>query len=201
MGFMKPGEHPSVSQERLPASGPAAFPDAPPQRGGCKLSLLEAFLRVPGVYLAARLLCSRRFVVDGDSMEPGLADGQRLLVDRLVYRFLPPARGDVVVLRDPAQPGVHCVKHIVGLPGEHVQMEMGCVFVGGRPLDEPYAMGQEIAATPFPRQWLLDRDEYFVLGDRRQGSRDSRAFGPLGLRDIVGKEWIRYRLPGSRRRR
>lgn len=197
---MKPGEQPLVSQGRLPASGPAALPDAPLQRGGWKLLLLKALLRVPGVYLAARLLCSRRFVVDGDSMEPGLADGQRFLVDRLVYRFLPPARGDVVVLRDPAQPGVHCVKRIVGVPGEHVQMEMGRVFVGGRPLDEPYAMGQEIAATPFPRQWLLDRDEYFVLGDRRQGSRDSRAFGLVRRGDVVGRVWLRYWPPGAWKR-
>ena len=142
-----------------------------------------------------RWLGSTRFLVEGDSMQPALASRQHLLVDRLAYRFQSPARGDVVVLRDPAQPGVHCVKRIVGLPGEHVQMEMGHVFINESLLDESYAAGRELAEAPFPRQWLLDKDEYLVLGDQRQDSRDSRAFGPVRRGDVVGRVWLRYWPP------
>ena len=133
-------------------------------------------------------------------MQPALASRQHLLVDRLAYRFQSPARGDVVVLRDPAQPGVHCVKRIVGLPGEHVRMEMGRVLINESPLDEPYAAGRDAAETPFPRQWLLDKDEYLVLGDQRQDSRDSRAFGPVRRGDVVGRVWLRYWPPRAWRR-
>ena len=130
-------------------------------------------------------------------MEPTLSSRQRLLVDRLAYRALLPARGDVVVLRDPAQPGVHCAKRIVGLPGEHARMEMGHVVINESLLDEPYAAGRDEAETPAPRQWLLDQDEYLVLGDQRQHSRDSRAFGPVRRGDLVGKVWLRYWPPGA----
>ena len=135
----------------------------------------------------AGVITSVRFLVEGDSMQPGLASGQHLLVDRLAYRFRPPARGDVVVLRDPGQPGLHCIKRIIGLPGEHIRMELGWVFIDGHALEEPYSGGEVLSATPLPNQWLLDHGEYFVLGDRRQDSRDSRSFGPVQWSDIIGK--------------
>ncbi|MDO8750125.1 MAG: signal peptidase I [Dehalococcoidia bacterium] len=160
----------------------------------------EMLHRMPAVTWIGRWLSSTRFLVEGDSMQPALASRQHLLVDRMAYRFQSPARGDVVVLRDPAQPGVHCVKRIVGLPGEHVRMEMGRVLINESPLDEPYAAGRDVAETPFPRQWLLDQDEYLVLGDQRQHSRDSRAFGPVRRGDVVGRVWLRYWPPGALRR-
>ena len=124
-------------------------------------------------------------------MQPALASRRHLLVDRRAYHSQSPERGDIVVLLDPGQPGVHCVKRIVGLPGEHVQMEMGHVFINESPLEEPYAAGKEMAETPFPRQWLLDGDEYLVLGDRRQHSRDR----PVPVEQIIGRAWLRYWPP------
>lgn len=128
-------------------------------------------------------------------MRPLLADGHRLLVSRLAYHQSPPQRGDLVVLRDPVQPDMRYVKRIVGLPREHVQMDGGNVAIGGKALVEPYAQGSESAPNPFPNQWVQDETEYFVLGDRRQDSRDSRTFGPVGRRNIIGKVWMRYWPP------
>ncbi len=152
-------------------------------------------LAIPVVGLFARLLASERFVVDGDSMQPHLASRQHLLVDRMTYRRRPPCRGDVVVLRDPAQPGIYCIKRVVGLPQEHVQMDKGRVLINGHPLAEPYAQHQDISPMPFPSQWLLGQDDYFVLGDRRHDSRDSRSFGPVQQSYITGKAWVRYWPP------
>ena len=125
-------------------------------------------------------------------MQPGLASQQHVLVNRLAYRFTPPHRGDVVVLHDPGLPSSDCIKRIIGLPGEHVQIDKGQVLIDGHPLEEPYVERDKSPGTPFPNQWLLDYDQYLVLGDWRQDSRDSRSFGPIRLGHVVGKAWIRY---------
>ena len=125
-------------------------------------------------------------------MQPGLAHGEKILVDRLAFSPTPPSRGDVIVLLDPGQPGVHCVKRVIGLPGEHVRISRGVVLIDDRPLREPYLAEPAPTDTPSPGQWLLADREYMVLGDFRQNSRDSRAFGPIDASHIVGKAWIRY---------
>ncbi len=180
---MQSDGHATASQEQRLQS----VPDMPSARG-------------PHLWGRRRWLSSVRFVVEGDSMQPTLASRQHLLVDRRAYLFQSPARGDIVVLRDPGQPGIHCVKRIVGLPGEHVRMEMGHVFINESSLDEPYAVGRAATETPFPHQWILDSDEYLVLGDQRQNSRDSRVFGPVRHSDVVGKVWLRYWPPRAWRR-
>ena len=125
-------------------------------------------------------------------MQPGLAHGEKMLVDRLAFSSTPPSRGDVIVLLDPGQPGVHCVKRVIGLPGEHVRISNGVVLINDRPLHEPYLAKPVPIDTPSPSQWLLGNGEYLVLGDFRQDSRDSRSFGPINASHIVGKAWIRY---------
>jgi signal peptidase I len=89
------------------------------------------------------------------------------------------------------------IKRIVGLPGEHIRMDGGSVAINGEALLEPYAQGNESVASPFPNQWVPDKAEYFVLGDQRQDSRDSRTFGPVRRSDIVGKVWVTYWPPGA----
>ena len=154
--------------------------------------MLSIFLRIPGIQQVVRLVAATRFVVEGESMSPYLKHGHYLLVDRLAYRLIPPLRGEVVVLRDPGQPGVDCVKRIVGLPGEHIQMDQERVLVNGQHLTESYVGKNATPETPSPSQWALDDHEYLVLGDNRKDSRDSRAFGPVDLSHIVGKAWVRY---------
>ena len=133
------------------------------QQHGWARRLLDWLLCLPGVHQAASLVTATRFVVKGDSMQPGLASGQHLLVNRLAYRFSPPSRGDAILLREPGQPDVHCVKRIIGLPGEHIRMGKGHVFIDGHLLEEPHVEGKDLSDTPFPNQWLLDHDQYFAL--------------------------------------
>ena len=133
-------------------------------------------------------------------MQPGLAHGEKILVDRLAFSSATPSRGDVVFLLDPSQPGVHCVKRVIGLPGEHVKISEGVVLIDYRPLHEPYLAKPVPKDTPFPSQWQLWDEEYLVLGDFRQDSRDSRSFGPVHASRIVGKAWIRcWPLKAGRR--
>ena len=143
------------------------------------------------------LFTLQRYVVQGSSMEPALSHGQGILVSRLSYQLEPPARGDIVVARELGLPDTDCIKRIVALPGEHVRIGEGCVFINDHALHEPYlAAGGWSSAGPV-RQWLLDDREYLVLGDNRGDSRDSRRFGPLSQDHILGKAWLRYWPPAS----
>ena len=131
-------------------------------------------------------------------MQPSLAVGQYVLVSRMAYRRRSPSRGDLVVLRQPRQPERDYIKRIVGLPGECVRVESGGVFINGRQLEEPYLAAERDAGAgrggngALPKEWSLGNDSYFVMGDNRRNSDDSRSFGPLKRDLIVGKVWVRY---------
>ena len=154
------------------------------------------------------------FRVVGASMQETLEEGEYLLVNKLVYlridlqrlaqltpfwdveeedvlfAFDPPQRGDVIVFRAPREPDRNFVKRVIGLPGEEVTIRNGTVYVDGRPLHEPYITNPALRETQrFPR--LGERD-YFVLGDNRSGSNDSRDWGPVPLENVIGKVWLTY---------
>ncbi len=144
-----------------------------------------------------KLLTSQHYVVHGDSMKPGFEAGQYLLVSRRAYRGASPARGDVVIVRDPT-PGkdeVSYLKRIVGLPGEEVTVKEGVVFINGQHLPEPYLRGAPAAFGLSEQTWVLGPSQYFVMGDNRVKSTDSREFGPVPRQRIVGKVWFRYWPP------
>ena len=146
------------------------------------------------------LLTAARYIVQGDSMMPNLADGQGTLASRLAYRLKAPARGDVVVLRHPHRQGRTYIKRIVGLPGEHVEVREGHVCIDGamlpdlgRPDHRSLAAGAE-ASLPegfFTQSHNLGEGQYFVVGDNLEASDDSRTFGPVDRKMITGKAWIR----------
>ena len=156
------------------------------------------------VRVALHLLGGVRVAVVGQSMHPTLRDGDRLLVSRMAYRRRRPRRGEIVLLRARAggARNPESIKRIVGLPHERVQVVAGEVHLDGRSLPEPYlarpaseaerAMRAAALALRPPCEWRLGADEYIVLGDNRARSTDSRAFGPLRRRDIVGRAWYRY---------
>ncbi|MDO8532860.1 MAG: signal peptidase I [Dehalococcoidia bacterium] len=152
---------------------------------------LRALLRVRPICVLSDMLWSMRVEVDGDSMAPALTAGQYVLVSRLAYRVRAPARGDIVVAREPVRPNVLCVKRIAGLPGDEVRQERGRLWLNGRLVDDTDTGGlPENVTASF--QWRLGDDEYMVLGDNRRDSRDSRAFGPVKRGHILGKVWFRY---------
>jgi len=126
-------------------------------------------------------------VVIGPSMEPDLHDGQRLLVNRAVYWFSDPERGDVITFHAPDGHQEDYIKRIIGLPGDTIEIKAGAVFVNGSQLDEPYiadAPGYVVGELEVPP------DNYFVLGDNRRNSNDSHSGWTVPRTNIIGKAWL-----------
>jgi signal peptidase I len=151
--------------------------------------LTEIVLLVVIIYTFVNLTTVRA-VVDGPSMQPNFYTGQLIIVSRFVYYFAPPARGDVIVLHNPAQASEDYIKRVVGLPGETVQLIRGRVYINGTLLEEPYIT--DFCETCPDEAWKLDDQHYVILGDNRSHSLDSNKFGPIDRGLIVGQAWIRY---------
>ncbi len=154
--------------------------------------LLYIIIIVGAAYLIVTFL-GQRTQVSGSSMETTLSDGDQLIVDKISYRFRDPKRYDIIVFPYQYEPNTYYIKRIIGLPGETIQIIDGYIYIDGEQLDEHY--GNElmndpgIAAEPV----TLGEDEYFVLGDNRNNSQDSRAVnvGVIHRKDILGRAWIR----------
>ncbi len=155
----------------------------------------------------------RNFQVEGSSMSPTLEGGQYLIVDQVSYfqidaerlsrvipfwdasdsspqfAFDPPTRGEIIVFRYPRDPSKDFVKRVVGLPGETVEVRSGTVYVDGEALREPYLQRTDRSNA---RPLVLDDGEYYVIGDNRRNSNDSRAWGVVPEENIVGKVWLVY---------
>lgn len=135
----------------------------------------------------------QRTRVSGSSMEPTLTDGDNLIVDKLTYRFRDPKRYDVIVFPYQYQKNTFYIKRIIGLPGERVQVADGYVYINGELLDEHF--GKEVMDDPgiAENEITLGEDEYFVLGDNRNHSSDSResSVGVIHRDDLMGRAWIR----------
>lgn len=160
-----------------------------------KFALIALLIVIP-----IRVYVAQPFVVRGASMHPTFENGEYLIVDQLSYRFHPPERGDVIVMRYPKDPSVFFIKRIIGLPNETVELAGSRITIDtvGEPavvLDEPYVaegrFGSEYAT------YTLGAGDYFVLGDNRLESSDSRAWGLLPKKDIMGRAFLRL-LPPTR---
>jgi signal peptidase I len=127
-------------------------------------------------------------------MRPTLHDDQFLVVNKLGYRLYEPRRGDIVVFYDPNSGDRKLIKRIIGLPGETIEFQEGRVLIGGQEVPEPYlAEPGQYSRAPS----RIPEGHYFVLGDNRNNSSDSRSWGMLAGDRIVGKAWISYWPPGE----
>ncbi len=159
---------------------------------------LRLLQRLPGVYSLLAFLLGRRVVVRGWSMRPTLSPDERVLFDRLAYRWAIPGRGDVVLASHPNRPRLRIVKRVVGLPGDRVAVEGERCWVNGM----PYGETDDVGPTRPPasaRTWTLGDDEWLLLGDAPYASTDSRDFGPVGRDLIHARAWLVY-WPVSRMR-
>ncbi len=129
--------------------------------------------------------------VEGTSMIPLLSDQERIFINKFVYRFEPIHRGDVVVFWYPLDRSKSFIKRVVGLPGETVEIRQGRVYVNGQRLDEPYVPPQYADASNHSPV-RVPSDEYFVMGDHRSSSNDSRVFGTVSSRYIYGEAVFAY---------
>jgi signal peptidase I len=141
------------------------------------------------IALAIHVFLAQATRVYGQSMQPNLHTNERLVVEKMSYRFHGPRRGDVVVLHDPSGGSELLIKRVVGLPGERVTIADGQVFIDGVALEEAY-LDQETQGNG--RSWLVPPLQIFVMGDNRQASRDSRSFGTVGRDQIIGRALFRY---------
>ena len=135
----------------------------------------------------------QRTQVSGESMETTLSDGDQLIVDKISYRFRDPKRYDIVVFPYRYEENTFYIKRVIGLPGETVQIEDGTIYINGEVLEEAY--GREVMQDPgiAAEPIALGEDEYFVLGDNRNQSSDSRdpSVGLIHRDEIIGRAWIR----------
>jgi signal peptidase I len=150
------------------------------------------------IVVPIRMFVAQPFIVSGASMDDTFANGQYLIVDQVSYYFDDPDRGDVVIFRYPKDPSKFFIKRVIGLPGDTVIIEDGVVSIrnaanlGGFPIDEPYVAAMADAA---PLTEVLGPREYFVMGDNRDQSSDSRVWGVLQEERIVGRAWLRLFPP------
>ncbi len=168
------------------------------------------YVVLAGVAIAVALLIQAFLVkpyrIPSESMENTLLIGDRVLVDRVSWRFSDPERQDIVVFHPPFE-GPVLIKRIIGMPGDEIALEDGAVSVNGKKLDEPYVRevkGEAVPSEPFDNglPWSLQKPytvpagNYFVMGDNRIDSGDSREFGPVPRGQLVGKAFARYWPPG-----
>ena len=139
-----------------------------------------------------RILASRPYKIEGDSMLPVLADGQYVLVTRVIPASHPLQRGDIVVHRHPmGLEGIY-VKRIIGLPDDHVRLDSGRIFIDDVLLEDNRPDSVDNSDPPI-KEWWNGSDEYVVMGDnRRESHDDSRAFGAVPEELILGRVWFRY---------
>ncbi len=129
--------------------------------------------------------------VEGTSMSPLLTDQERIFINKFVYRFEPIQRGDIVVFWYPLDRTKSYIKRVVGLPGEGLSIQNGQVFVNGQPLPEPYVPAGFLDRQSYP-PLHIPPDQYYVLGDHRDSSNDSRVWGTVARQYIYGKAVFVY---------
>ncbi len=187
---------PSIANDAPTA--PSSYNIARPviRRRGALHELRDLPVLILAIYVLVNLT-TVRFIVDGASMEPTFESNQFLIVSRVNYLLGSPQRGDVVVFHYPANPTNDYIKRVIGLPGDTVEIRETWVYVNDQALDEPY-IAQPCTRVACPDDsWTLAADEYFMMGDNRNRSSDSRRFGPVQRRHIVGEVLLRYWPPSD----
>ncbi len=174
--------------------------------GGAVREILIFVLLAVVIVVPIRFFIAQPFVVEGESMHPTFESGDYLVVDELTYHVSDPKRGDVVIFRYPGDPSVFYIKRIIGLPGETVHIDRGRTSISKSDgstviLNETYVVAEDATYT---LDTTLGEEQYFVMGDNRPRSSDSRTWGPLPRNDMIGRAFIRLLptahagvLPGS----
>lgn len=164
--------------------------------GAFFLDILEVIVFAIGIFFFVYLLIMRPHKIKGQSMQPNFPDAEYLLTEKVKYYLNKPKRGEVVVFTPPVSETDEYIKRIIGLPGDLVRVENGRVFINDEQLIEPYLDESVYTADEGflgeGANYLVPDGKYFVMGDNREHSSDSRAFGPVSFKKISGRAWVIY---------
>jgi signal peptidase I len=177
---------PIVAAPKAPVAAPAPQIEKPWFQRYSLVLLFVALLSIPAYFIASRYVVTA-VVVQGRSMMPTLKDGERYYLNRWRYLFVAPHRGDIVVIRDPGHADF-AVKRIVAQPYDWINLKHGQIYINGRRLDESYlAKDTRTDAPDLKEKWIqLGADQYYVMGDNRSNSEDSRFYGRVTRKNILG---------------
>jgi signal peptidase I len=182
-----------TTRKTQPVEG-AAAPEGParphPLRHEIRVWTRDLLIAI-GLALVIIVFLYQPVKVEGTSMAPLLSDQERIFINKFVYRFEPIQRGDVVVFWYPLDHSKSFIKRVIGLPGELVEIRQGTVYVDGKIVPEPYVPRQYEDLSDFGPV-RVDKDKYFVMGDHRISSNDSRVFGSVGSQYIYGRAVFAY---------
>lgn len=175
---------------------PIEYPRPKVQPLGWLREIVSTVVFIVAVFTLLQLALPRS-VVHGKSMEPNFEEGQRLVISRLNYLFGQPQRGDIIVFnppnQDPDEPSL--IKRVIGIPGDVIEMRDQQLYINGELQVEPY-INEPCDRSHCPdKRWELGPDEYFMMGDNRNHSNDSRRFGPVPRENVVGEALLRFWPP------
>jgi signal peptidase I len=169
---------------------------------GCLFEVIETLVLTVLIFLGIQTFVAQPYKVQQGSMETTLMPDQYVLVDKLSPRWAPYTRGDIVVFDPPetwsSGGGVPFIKRIIGIPGDKVVLRDGFVYVNDVKLSEPYIFQEDgVPQTTDPQaggasEWIVPDGQLLVMGDHRGNSADSRTFGPVEIRHVIGRAWLRY---------
>lgn len=173
--------------------------DVPKQSGGLGSHLvdfIQTFVVFGAIFTLIYLFVAQPHKVSGNSMVPTFQNNDYILTDKLTYRFSPPQKGDIIVLKNPRNESQDFIKRIIATPGDSILIENGGVFVNGKKLTEEYLSNDTLSKGGSflieDEQITVGQDQYIVFGDNRGHSSDSREWGPVTKNEIIGKVVFRY---------
>jgi signal peptidase I len=156
---------------------------------------LQGIVAVAAVMVMIYLFVMSPQEISGSSMNPNFHNGEYILTNKLIYKLEDPKRGDIVIFKSPANKDIDYIKRVIGLPGETILLKDQHIFINDKILDEPYEYNKPIFGESFLHEGIpftIPDGKYFVMGDNRPGSSDSREFGPIAKEDFIGRALLRY---------
>ena len=156
---------------------------------------LQCIVAIAAVLVMIYLFVMSPQEVSGYSMEPNFQNGDYILTNKIIYKIREPQRGDIVIFKSPSNKDIDYIKRVIGLPGETVMLKDQHFYINGQVLDEHYEYNKPVYGGTFLQEGVeivVPQDHYFVTGDNRPGSADSREFGPVSKYDFIGQAFLRY---------
>jgi len=154
---------------------------------------LKTVIIIVGIAFAIRAFLIQPFIVEGQSMEPNFENNNYLITEKVSYKLHTPERGDIIIFHPPGDDEINYIKRVIGTPGDRVEIKNGAVLVNGKKISETYLESDEqtlVGKSEFSSVVLKDK-EFFLMGDNRNHSRDSREIGVIGADRIVSRIWFR----------